>query len=56
MLRMMIGHLMARTPGGGHFFKATEITPDNVKNLKRIWVHGSGNYSCWIKLEKKCYT
>ena len=23
--------------GGGHFSKATEITPDNVKNLKKIY-------------------
>ena len=30
--------------GGGHFSKAIEITPDNVKNLERIWVHRSGDY------------
>ena len=33
-----------KDPGGGHFSKATEITPDNVKNLERIWVHRSGDY------------
>ena len=30
--------------GGGHFSKATEITPENVKNLKKIWEHRSGDY------------
>ena len=30
--------------GGGHFSKATEITLENVKNLKKIWEHRSGDY------------
>ena len=30
--------------GGGHFSKANEITPDNVKNLKTVWEHRSGDY------------
>ena len=30
--------------GGGHFSRATEITPENVKNLKKIWEHRSGDY------------
>ena len=30
--------------GGGHFSKATEITRENVKNLKKIWEHRSGDY------------
>ena len=30
--------------GGGHFSKADEITPENVKKLKKIWVHRSGDY------------
>ena len=25
--------------GGGHYSKATEITPENVKNLKKVWTH-----------------
>ena len=33
-----------KDPGGGHFSKATEITPGNVKDLERIWVHRSGDY------------
>ena len=30
--------------GGGHFSKAIEITPNNVKNLKKDWVHRSGDF------------
>jgi quinoprotein glucose dehydrogenase len=30
--------------GGGHYSKATEITPENVKDLKKVWVHRSGDY------------
>jgi len=30
--------------GGGHFSKAIEITPENVKNLKKAWVHRSGDF------------
>ena len=30
--------------GGGHFSKANEITPENVKNLKKVWEHRSGDY------------
>ena len=30
--------------GGGHYSKATEITPENVKYLKNIWTHRSGDY------------
>lgn len=30
--------------GGGHFSKADEITPENVKKLERVWVHRSGDY------------
>ena len=30
--------------GGGHYSEATEITPENVKNLKKIWEHRSGDY------------
>ena len=33
-----------KDPGGGHFSRANEITPENVKNLKKIWVHRSGDY------------
>ena len=25
-----------KDPGGGHFSRANEITPENVKNLKKI--------------------
>ena len=30
--------------GGGHYSRATEITPENVKNLKKVWTHRSGDY------------
>ena len=30
--------------GGGHFSKADEITPENVKKLEIVWVHRSGDY------------
>ena len=30
--------------GGGHFSRADEITPENVKKLERVWVHRSGDY------------
>ena len=30
--------------GGGHYSKANEITPENVKKLKKIWEHRSGDY------------
>ena len=30
--------------GGGHYSQADEITPKNVKNLERVWVHRSGDY------------
>ena len=33
-----------KDPGGGHYSKASEINIDNVKNLKKIWVHRSGDY------------
>ena len=33
-----------KDPGGGHFSKAIEITPENVKNLKKAWVHRSGDF------------
>ena len=31
-------------PGGGHFSTATQITPDNVTELKEAWVHRSGDF------------
>ena len=30
--------------GGGHYSEANEITPENVKNLKKIWEHRSGDF------------
>ena len=33
-----------KSSGGGHFSKADEITPENVKKLERVWVHRSGDY------------
>ena len=33
-----------KDPGGGHFSKADDITPKNVKNLKKAWVHRSGDF------------
>ena len=30
--------------GGGHYSKASEINPKNVKNLENIWTHRSGDY------------
>ena len=30
--------------GGGHYSEADEITPENVKNLKKVWEHRSGDY------------
>jgi len=30
--------------GGGHYSKASEITPENVHNLERAWVHRSGDF------------
>ena len=30
--------------GGGHYSEADEITPENVKNLKKIWTHRSGDF------------
>tara|TARA_B100001250_G_scaffold218594_2_gene187582 strand:- start:270 stop:2219 length:1950 start_codon:yes stop_codon:yes gene_type:complete len=30
--------------GGGHFSSAVEITPKNVKNLEKAWVHRSGDF------------
>ena len=30
--------------GGGHYSKASEITPDNVHLLEKVWVHRSGDY------------
>ena len=30
--------------GGGHYSKAIEITPENVKKLKKVWTHRSGDY------------
>ena len=30
--------------GGGHYSEATDITPENVKNLKKVWTHRSGDY------------
>ncbi len=32
------------TPGGTHFSKATQITPDNVHHLTEIWRHRSGDF------------
>ena len=31
-------------PGGGHFSAATQITPDNVRNLEVAWSYRSGDY------------
>ena len=39
-----------KDPGGGHFSRANEITPENVKNLKKIWVHRSGDYHAGLNL------
>ena len=33
-----------KDPGGGHYSRAVEITPENVKNLRQVWVHRSGDY------------
>ena len=33
-----------KSSGGGHFSKADEITPENVKKLEIVWVHRSGDY------------
>ena len=30
--------------GGGNFSLATEITPENVSQLRQAWVHRSGDY------------
>ena len=30
--------------GGGHYSEANEITPENVKNLKKVWEHRSGDF------------
>ena len=30
--------------GGGHFSEAKDITPKNVKNLEKAWVHRSGDF------------
>ena len=30
--------------GGGHYSKASEITPENVHLLEQAWVHRSGDY------------
>ena len=30
--------------GGGHYSEASEINTRNVKNLKKVWVHRSGDY------------
>jgi len=30
--------------GGGHYSKASEITPENVHSLERAWVHRSGDF------------
>ena len=30
--------------GGGHYSTASEITPENVHNLERAWVHRSGDF------------
>ena len=30
--------------GGGHYSKASAITPENVHNLERAWVHRSGDF------------
>ncbi|MEM7002948.1 MAG: PQQ-binding-like beta-propeller repeat protein, partial [Pseudomonadota bacterium] len=32
------------TPGGTHFSKATQITPENVPWLEQAWVHNSGDF------------
>ncbi|WP_279249311.1 pyrroloquinoline quinone-dependent dehydrogenase [Candidatus Marimicrobium litorale] len=32
------------TPGGTHFSRANQITPDNVANLEVAWHHRSGDY------------
>ena len=31
-------------PAGGHYSKATQITPTNVKKLEVAWLHRSGDY------------
>jgi len=33
-----------KSSGGGHYSKASEITPENVHNLERAWVHRSGDF------------
>jgi len=33
-----------KDPGGGHYSRAVEITPENVKELKQAWIHRSGDY------------
>jgi quinoprotein glucose dehydrogenase len=30
--------------GGGHYSKASEINPNNVKKLENVWTHRSGDY------------
>ena len=32
------------SPGGGHYTAATQITPENVHNLKPAWVYRSGDF------------
>ncbi|MCB1686052.1 MAG: hypothetical protein KDI31_16265, partial [Pseudomonadales bacterium] len=32
------------TPGGTHFSRADQITPENVAWLTEAWVHNSGDY------------
>ncbi len=31
-------------PGGGHYSTADQITPENVKKLKKVWTHRSGDF------------
>lgn len=39
------------TPGGTHFSRAVQITPDNVNDLEVAWVHRSGDFreANWAK-------
>ncbi len=32
------------TPGGTHFSRADQITPDNVQWLEKVWEHNSGDF------------
>lgn len=40
------------TPGGTHFSRADQITPDNVDQLEVAWHHRSGDYREMVKGER----